>query len=106
MLLPSEITDVKITSIGLESEIVTIKNTGITDVDMTGWEVLSTVGTQTYNLPDAFILEAGTTVYITSGANAMDDGKVYLKWTGSYIWNNDGDLGELYDSNSQLVSSK
>jgi beta-lactamase superfamily II metal-dependent hydrolase/putative cell wall-binding protein len=98
--------DVKMTSIGLESEIVTIKNSGADDVDMTGWKLLSTVGMQTYDLPNDFILKAGTTIYITSGANAKDDGKVYLKWSGSYIWNNDGDLGELYDSNNQLVSSK
>ena len=67
---------------------------------MTGWRLFN------YNLPTNIILKAGASMYITSGANAKDDGKLYLKWSGSYIWNNNGDLGELYNSNNQLVSSK
>jgi competence protein ComEC len=97
--------DVKITSIDLENEVVTIENFGTDDINITGWKLVSTVGTQTYNLPNDFILKAGSTIYVTSGKNAKDDGKIYLKWTGSYIWNNNGDLGELYNLNNQLVSS-
>ncbi|MBZ9686996.1 MBL fold metallo-hydrolase [Clostridium estertheticum] len=100
------ITDVKITSIDLANEIATIKNFGATDVDMTGWSLLSTEGMQNYDFPDKFILKAGASMNITSGANAKDDEVVYLKWTGSNIWNNLGDLGELYDANDGLVSSK
>lgn len=29
-----------------------------------------------------------------------------LKWTSAYIWNNDGDKAELYDSSNKLISYK
>jgi competence protein ComEC len=51
-----------------------------------------------------FSLSPGGTVYITSGKSAQDDGLTYLKWTGSYMWNNDGDPGKLYNAYGQLVA--
>jgi len=102
---PSSDSDsVAITSIDLQGEVVTIKNNSNWPVEMTGWYLVSVIGNQTYYFPSGFVLEAGETVYITSGRNAKDDGVKYLKWTGSYIWNNDGDPGKLYNKNGVLVS--
>jgi len=95
---------VVITDINLQGEVVAIKNNSNWPVDMTGWYLVSVTGNQTYYFQAGFVLGAGKTVYITSGRNAKDDGVKYLKWTGSYIWNNDGDPGKLYNDNGILVS--
>lgn len=93
--------DIQITNVDLIGEIVTIKNNENIDVDMTGWRLVSVEGPQTYNFPAGYILKAGATVTIASGRATGD-----LKWTGRYIWNNDGDKAELYDPNNNLISSK
>lgn len=98
--------NVQITNVDLEKEIVTIKNNGSNDVDMIGWKLVSVEGNQTYDFPAGFTLKAGATIYITSGRGAKDDGVNYLKWTGAYIWNNDGDTAQLYNVTNELVSSK
>lgn len=91
--------DVVIESIDLKNEIVIIRNNSNVDIDMTGWKLVSVTGNQTYYFPAGFILKAGATVKIASG-KAIGD----LKWTGRYIWNNEGDPGELYDNNGNLIS--
>lgn len=93
--------DVKITGLDLSKEIVTIKNNETKDVDMTGWKLLSVVGNQTYNFPSGYILKAGATITIASGKSTGT-----LKWTGAYIWNDDGDKAELYDASNNLISVK
>jgi len=93
-----------IADIDLQGEVVTIKNNSNWSVDMTGWYLVSVTGDQTYYFPPGFVLGAEETVYITSGRNARNDGVKYLKWTGSYIWNNDGDPGKLYNNSGALVS--
>jgi hypothetical protein len=60
------------------------------------------VGNQQYIFP-AFRLEAGASVQVTSGTNAMDNPPSQLKWTVAYIWNNAGDSAELYDAADKLV---
>lgn len=82
----------------LLNEIVKIKNTSSNDINMTGWKLTSVTGNQTYSFPDVYILKAGATITIASGKSSGD-----LKWTGSYIWNNDGDPAELYNKNGELV---
>ena len=95
--------EIDLVSINLETEIVTIKNAGKSDVDMTGWELISVEGNQTYEFPANYILKAGAMVYISSGRDAKEQSPNYLKWTGSYIWNNDGDSAELYNAGGVKV---
>lgn len=97
---------VVISSIDLKGEIAVIKNNGSTDINMTGWKLVSQIGNQTYNFPDGFILKAGASVNIRSGPSAFEKLPADLLWTKSYIWNNDGDPGNLYDKNGNLVSGK
>lgn len=99
------VSGVEITSVDLEKEIVEIKNNSGKDIDMTGWKLISTEGNQAYTFP-SFILKAGSTIYITSGKDAKEDGVSYLKWSTGYIWNNSGDPAELYDSSGNLISRK
>ncbi|MTI80826.1 MAG: MBL fold metallo-hydrolase [Firmicutes bacterium] len=96
--------DISIENISLDDEIVTIKNNSASNVDLTGWYIVSEKGSQTYYFPNGYTLTSGSTVYITSGRGAKDSAPKYLKWTGSYIWNNDGDPGALYNANGQVVS--
>ncbi len=95
---------VAITDIDLQGEVVTIKNDSGWTVDMSGWYLVSVTGNQTYYFPDGFSLSPGGTVYVTSGKGAVDQYPTHLKWTGSYIWNNEGDPGKLYNSSGQLVA--
>jgi hypothetical protein len=46
-------------------------------------------------------LQPGATVRVISGRGAVGDGVSTLKWTGRYIWNNDGDTGVLYIMHSE-----
>ncbi len=95
---------VQIIDIDKGDEIVTIKNTGDKAVSLKGWRLVSHKGDQEFFFPD-IELKANSTIYITSGAKAKEDGIEYYKWTGSYIWNNnESDPGSLYDSNDNLIS--
>ncbi len=90
---------VSIISVGLDTEQVVIKNSSTTSVQMNGYKLVSVRGNQVYTFPE-YLLEAGKSVTVYSGKGSGD-----LKWTGSYMWNNDGDPAELYDPNGNLISS-
>ena len=53
-----------IENIDLVNEIVIIKNHSNTDVDMTGWKLVSVIGNQVYNFPNGFILKAGASITV------------------------------------------
>lgn len=50
------------------------------------------------------MLNEGASVKITSGLNAENQLPTHLKWTEGYIWSNDGDIAELYNSEGEKVS--
>ncbi len=93
-----------ITSVNLDTEVVKIKNNGNNDVNMTGWKLVSVEGNQTFDFPADFVLKAGSTVQVTSGNSAVHNPPTYLKWTGGYIWNNEGDTARLVDAEGVNVS--
>ncbi|WP_162287884.1 S-layer homology domain-containing protein [Indiicoccus explosivorum] len=90
----------------LETETVTIQNTGSVDVDMTGWTLLSVEGNQLYTFPAGYILRAGYSVNINAGRNSVHNPPSDLEWSDAYIWNNDGDEAELYDPAGVLISER
>lgn len=94
---------VKLASIDLHGEVVTITNSSNTEVNLTGWKLVSEVGNQTYHFPSGTILTAGRSLKVVSGEKAQA-GTDRLVWTQSNIWNNDGDPGALFDAQGQLVS--
>jgi hypothetical protein len=94
------ITNVIISGVDKASELVTIKNNGTSDVNITGWVLVSVTGNQRYTFP-SYTLKAGGTVTVASGGASGD-----LIWTGSYIWNNSSsDPAQLYDLQGSLVST-
>lgn len=94
---------VKITNIDLSGETVTLKNTGSSSVNITGWEIVSETGSQTFNFPAGTIIQPGGTLQILSGKEAQA-GSNQLIWGKANIWNNSGDPGALYDASGKLVS--
>lgn len=94
---------VKIMSIDLSAEVVTIKNIGNTAVDVSGWKLVSEKDNQTFTFPSGTVIPAGSTLKVMSGPKAQA-GSGKLIWSKSYIWNNSGDPGALYDSCGNLVS--
>ena len=65
----------------LQGEIVGIKNTGDEAVNLEGWQLISTEGNQVFTFPN-MDLEAGKTIYITSGPSAKE-GHGYIWLLGS-----------------------
>jgi len=84
---------IEIVVVDKKAEIVTLKNKTATDIDMTGWRLVSVKGNQAFNFPSGYILKANSTITISSGDTAGD-----LHWSKSNIWNNsESDPAELYN---------
>jgi competence protein ComEC len=98
--------NLKITALDFGKEIAFIKNMGTNDVTMTGWKLVSVNGNQTYEFPDRYVLNAGQTVLITSGPNAVEKLPSKLFWTEKNIWNNSGDSAKLFDPFGKLIHAK
>lgn len=91
--------NLEIVSVDLSSEKVVIKNNSNEAINLHGHVLVSVVGNQRYTFP-SYNLASGSTVSVYSGRGSGD-----LKWTGGYIWNNDGDSAELLDSNGDLLDT-
>ena len=104
---PSDVVEgVKITYIDKDDEIVTIVNQSPKAVNLTGWKLVSVKGNQIYEFPNNYQIQSNQEIQVVSGRKYDGNGTTILKWTGSYIWNNDEyDPGELYDAQGNLVSS-
>lgn len=88
----------KITRVDLKSEEVDISNTGNETINLNGYKLVSVVGNQIYTF-SSYELLPNSIVTVYSGKGSGD-----LKWTGSYIWNNDGDPAQLLAPNNNLIS--
>jgi len=84
-------------------EVLTLRNDGLKDQDMTGWMVLSVTGNQRFRFPDGYVLVRGATVRIHSGPDAVEAPPDDLLWSASYIWNNAGDTAVLLDADEDEV---
>ncbi len=82
-------------------EYVLIKNEGLVDVDMSGWQ-LKDEQNHVYTFPNGFILEAGASVKVHTGPG--NDTNTDLYWgRRQAVWNNNGDTAYLYDAEGHLV---
>jgi len=99
---PSE-ADVIITNIeyAASPEVVHIKNLGGVSANLIGWK-LKDEANHTFIFP-AITIDSGEEIRIYSGHGTMPEGENNFKWSGSYIWNNDGDTAYLYDSAGATV---
>lgn len=92
--------NVIISSVDKVAELVTINNNGTSDVNISGWVLVSVTGNQRLTLP-SYTLKTGDKVTIASGGARGD-----LFWTDGYIWNNSkSDPAQLYDYQGRLVST-
>lgn len=87
-------------------EEVAIQNFSGAAQNMTGWRLVSVVGTQTYYFPGGYVLGAGAMVRVHTGPDAWGNGASDLLWSTAYIWNNDGDKAELRNAAGVVVSSR
>jgi hypothetical protein len=74
-------------------------------VQLSGWDIVSVVGPQLFTFP-AYTLQPGASVSVHSGPDAPPTGGNVIRWTGAYIWNNDGDSAELRDPAGALVDER
>lgn len=95
----------KLATIDLRGEVVTLINSGAEVVNLTGWKLVSEKGNQTFNFPAGTTLPEGGTLKVVCGKNAQEGPNV-LVWTVENMWNNEGDPGVLYNAQGQLVSRK
>lgn len=96
---------VELSAIDLKEEIAVVTNRSNTEVNLTGWKLVSEVGNQTFVFPDGTILPAGKSLKIVSGEKAQA-GAGTLLWTKSQIWNNQGDPGALYNAQGDLIGKR
>ena len=95
---------VTITALDCRGEAVTVRNGGTTPADLTGWSVHDEASTpHTYRFPAGYTLAPGASGTIRSGGPA---GPGELAWTGSNVWNNDGDTATLVNAGGGVVSTR
>lgn len=99
---PSTGGSVQITGLDLSGEVITLKNTSDSAVNLTGWKIVSEVGNQTFNFPSGTTIPAGGTLQVLSGKDSTV-GSNQLLWGQANIWNNKGDTGALYNAQGALV---
>lgn len=85
-------------------EYVRVANVGGTAAQLSGWRILSVVGSQAYTF-SSYTLAPGASVYVHSGPDAPPSSGSHLRWTTAYIWNNEGDEAELRTPSGGLVDS-
>lgn len=95
----------EIVSLSLFDEDVVIKNNGSSNINMSGWKLMSVDGNQTYTFPNGYKLAAGSTVKVESGSHAINHPPSILKWSNAYIWNNKGDIAQLITPQGTPVST-
>lgn len=83
-------------------ETVVISNSGDLQHDMTGWSITDEGVKHTFSFPDGFVLGAGMSVEVVSGAGG-DDTKSTIYWKKQNVWNNDGDTATMVDSAGSVV---
>jgi hypothetical protein len=85
--------DLPVTNAKLNKEFVTLKNTGTTSRNLTGWTVEDLAG-HVYTF-GRFTLKAGAKVVIHTGSGTNNSTNRY--WDhGYYVWNNTGDKAKLH----------
>jgi len=87
----------------LSRQYVCIVNHSKSQVDMSGWHLQDRTGV-TYDFPK-FVLKAGATVRVRTGAGQDSETDLYWK-RGASVWRNEGDIVRLYDRLWNLVDEK
>ena len=98
-LIPVDIIDIEAGD--KTAETVTIRNRGAYAVDMSLWLLVSQNGDERFVFPPGYMIPAGGTVVVASGAATGD-----LKWTEPDVWLDDAlDPALLCDATGLLIST-
>jgi micrococcal nuclease len=88
----------------LNDEYVVLKNTGDTELHLSGWTV-SDEANHTYTFSDGTTLGPGETLTLYTGSGTDGDGAYY--WgSGSPIWNNGGDTVTVRNASGEVVAER
>lgn len=101
---PTMATSVKITVFDRQAEILIVTNTDTGVVDLTGWKITDEGEEHTFTFPSGFTLRLGGSVVIASGPNQFS-GIDFISWTKADVWNDEGDVATLWDSNGTKVDA-
>ena len=99
------VSGIVITTVDLRAESVTIKNQSPNSINISGWVLVSEAGNQRFTFPVNTVIPANANIAVVSGPNATA-GTGRLLWTGSHIWNNDGDPAVLLNLEGREVSRR
>lgn len=86
-------------------ETIRVRNDGTAPAPLSGWSIVSVVGSQTFAFP-GYTLAPGASVSVHSGPDAPPTGGDVLRWTTGYIWNNDGDTAELVAPDGTVMDER
>ncbi len=87
----------------LEEEWIAIENTGVTEIDLSGWSVRDESTRNRYFFGSGYTLSAGGSVKLRSGFGT--DSATDLYWQSTVpIWNNAGDTGFVLDPDGRFVT--
>jgi hypothetical protein len=84
-------------------EEVRVTNIGVPSLELGGWRILSVRGNQDFTFPE-MTLAGGASVTVVSGPGRTEAPPAVLLWSTTRVWNDDGDPGQLFDVNNQLVA--
>jgi len=90
--------------VDLVAETARVENGGAVQVDLSGWQLVSTQGNQRFTFPAGTLLGPGQAVTVVSGAAAANPTRGQLAWTTQNIWRNAGDPGELRNPQDEVVA--
>ena len=93
---------VALSSVSKEDQLAVLKNTGSTDVDLSGWWLISEIGKELFRFPDGTVLSAGAELSV----GCLDyEGTPDLRWNEGKVWHKSKeDIAALIDCWGNTVS--
>ncbi|WDV45935.1 lamin tail domain-containing protein [Clostridiaceae bacterium M8S5] len=84
-----------------KEDIVRITNKSQSDIDMTGWKLISIKDNQVYHFQKGYILKANSSIIVASGSSMGD-----IQWSANEMWDDtQSDEAQLYDRDGNKVAS-
>ncbi|MGC9315964.1 MAG: lamin tail domain-containing protein [bacterium] len=85
-------------------EYIEISNAGTSHADISGWKINAGSLNQDFTFPSDTTLKSGQSYRVYTNEEHPESGGFSFK-SGRAIWNNQGDIGYLYNASGDLVSS-
>jgi hypothetical protein len=95
-----------ISALDCKNEVVSITNTGDSELDLGGWKLRDRSTAKPYVFASGTLLAPGALVHVRSGPGAAKPAPGELAWKTANVWNNRGDTAYLEDPGGTVISSK